>query len=95
MLTTSRSGPLSAKKDGEWIELDFPGEPAEQVDHPIEILLQEFGNDVKFVGQNRLDYLVELGSDKAIVQYQPRFSNLERLGRGVIITAKSGDLYHA
>jgi len=88
---TSRSGPLSAQKSDSWIKLDFPTEPAEMISTVPDILVEEFGPAIKFTGMNRIDYFVELESDRAIFEYTPNFSNLEKLGRGVIVTALSSN----
>lgn len=54
------SGPLSARKVDDWIELDFPAEVAEETP-PLD-LAGVLGAEPLWVGKNRLDYLVELAS---------------------------------
>ena len=56
---STRSGWLTARQADGWIELDFPTErPAAAPPPPA--LLAGLGPAPRFVGKNRLDYLVEL-----------------------------------
>src|SRR5579883_1389738 len=55
----TRSGLLTADRRGEWIELNFPTEPAAPVDAPA-MLLDALGAAPVAVSRNRMDYLVEL-----------------------------------
>ena len=87
----SCSGQLIAKKHGDWIELDFPSETAEEMKVIPSIIREEFSDQLAFVGQNRMDFLVELQDDNAVVTYQPNFDKLTQLGRGIIITARSSN----
>lgn len=85
----SRSGPVSAKWNDNWIELNFPTESAEHIADIPSIIAEEFGYDFKFIGKNRMDYCVVLADADAVINYQPNFFNLAKLGRGIIITAAS------
>lgn len=88
----TRSGLLTAQKREEWIELDFPAEPAIEVDGadiPAE-LLSGLGVSALFVGRNRMDYLVEVASEETVRGLRPAMGALERVAaRGIIITAQS------
>jgi PhzF family phenazine biosynthesis protein len=85
----SRSGLLVARKLGDWIELDFPAEPAEACEAAAE-LRAGLDVDLLFVGRNRLDDLVEVASETTLRNLQPDFAQLKKLsGRGVIVTARS------
>ena len=86
----TKSGLLTAVRNGEWIELDFP----EKLDQPVEPnreLLQGLGNPrVVYSGLNALDYIVELESEEAVRTLQPDHANLRTLGvRGVIVTSRA------
>lgn len=86
------SGPLVCRRDGDWIEMDFPAEPVERASLP-EALLEALGTPPVYVGRNRMDYLVVLQDAEAVRRLQP---DLARLGavdtRGVIVTgATEGD----
>lgn len=85
----SKSGPLTAKKQGDWIELDFPSTPAVQLSPP-DGLLQALGVDAVWVGQSKFDFLVEVTSEAEIRELSPDFGALKKLGgRGVIVTSQS------
>jgi PhzF family phenazine biosynthesis protein len=85
----TRSGRLTARRAGEWIELDFPAEPAEPVAPPRE-LVRALGVDPVWIGRNRMDYLAELGSEAEVRAVRPDLRALAGLpARGVIVTARS------
>lgn len=87
----TRSGQLGARREGEWIELDFPAEPVREVPAPAG-LADALGVEPTRVGRNRLDWLVELGSEEEVRDATPDFGRLRGLGRrGVIVTARSSD----
>ncbi|MCL6445115.1 MAG: PhzF family phenazine biosynthesis protein [Alicyclobacillus sp.] len=92
----TKSGVLSARCSNNWMELNFPSEPDEACDCPPH-LLEGLGvdhQDVIYVGRNRLDYLVELDSERTVRALQPNWSLLERLGpRGVIVTSRGTSEY--
>jgi len=86
----TRSGLLTATRDGEWIELDLPAEPPEGIDAP-EGLLEALGypHAVR-VGRNRLDYLVEVDSEELLRAIQPAYAKLRTMTvRGVIVTSRA------
>lgn len=88
------SGRLGAVRQGEWIELDFPAEPAVPVSAPSG-LLAALGVEAVHVGRNRLDYLVEVASTAAVRAARPDLARLRELpGRGVIVTARADDGVH-
>jgi len=87
------SGPLTASRRGAWIYMDFPAEPAEPADEPPE-LAGAFGVAHRFVGMNRLDYLVEVDGEERLRTLVPDLRALAKLeARGVIVTslARSAD----
>jgi PhzF family phenazine biosynthesis protein len=85
----TQSGLLTAVRQGEWIELDFPATPPGSVAAP-KGLLEALGLRAAFVGKTRFDYLVEVESEKAVRTAAPDFCALRKLGvRGVMITAAS------
>ena len=61
------SGPLHASATESWIELDFPSEPAVPAAPPGDLLAALGLARASWVGKNRLDWLVVLGSDTAEV----------------------------
>ncbi len=92
----TRSGRLSAVKriDG-GIVLDFPAEPAREAAPPegLTAALGLTGGQVLFCGQNRMDYLLEVESERLVRNLEVDFAALRRIARehpfrGVIVTAK-------
>jgi PhzF family phenazine biosynthesis protein len=51
------SGNLTARKDGDWISMDFPAEPA-TTSMPVPGLGAALGVEPLYTGRNRFDYLV-------------------------------------
>lgn len=85
----TRSGLLTAVKNGDWIEMDFPAEKVEP-SNPSDALLEALGVAPAFVGKNRMDYFVEVPGEELVRELQPDFSLLARLpARGVIVTSRS------
>jgi predicted PhzF superfamily epimerase YddE/YHI9 len=86
------SGPFSARKVGTSIELDLPAEIALPVPPPAELSLGlgPTEHTVRFVGKNRMDYLVQLGSEREVRSLRPDFEVLKHVDcRGVIVTAQA------
>ena len=83
----TRSGLLTATRAGDWIELDFPATPASATDAPAG-LAQALGVTPRYVGRNKFDYLVEVGTEEAVRELRPNFTLLEAVeGRGVMVTS--------
>ena len=88
LLTARQSGGESGRGAG-WIEMDFPAEPAREVPSP-EGLALALGAGPLWVGQNRLDYLVELEDEEAVRALRPDHRELAAMGgRGFIVTARA------
>ncbi|QHW34259.1 PhzF family phenazine biosynthesis protein [Paenibacillus rhizovicinus] len=84
----TRSGLLTADLTEEGIMLDFPAEIAEPVVAPEE-LIQGLGLIPRYVGRNRMDYLVEVDSEETVRTLRPDFGLLARVeARGVIVTSR-------
>jgi PhzF family phenazine biosynthesis protein len=88
----TKSGLLTADRDGEWIELDFPATIAPPADAP-EGLLESLGvREPLFVGRNEFDYVIELRSEDDVRAVDPDHVRLRRVpGRGVIVTSRARD----
>lgn len=81
------SGQLTATRQGELIELDFPAAPTQAQQPPSE-LSEGLGVTPVFSGLSTWDWLVELESAAAVRGIRPDFEQLHALGvRGVIVTA--------
>jgi PhzF family phenazine biosynthesis protein len=85
----TRSGLLTAKRAGDWIELDFPATPAEPIEVPTG-LSDLLGSVPRFIGRSRFDLLLELTDAEELRDLSPDFAGLSSLPvRGLIVTAKS------
>jgi PhzF family phenazine biosynthesis protein len=86
---STKSGLLTAERNGEWIELDFPAEPDRPEPAPADLIR---ALDIKpiYVGKNRFDYLVEVDSEETVRNVKPDFGLLGEVpGRGVIVTSRA------
>ncbi len=85
----TRSGLLTATKQGDWIELDFPITPEEPVAPPPG-LFESLGASPRYVGRSKFDYIVELDSEETVRRLEPDFSRLSAIStRGVIATSRA------
>lgn len=83
------SGLLTADQRGDWIELDFPAEPASAVAPPVN-LVEALSIEPVNVGRNRLDIIVEVADEQVVRGVQPDMGLLATVPtRGVIITSRS------
>ena len=87
----TRSGLLTDRRAGDWIEMDFPAEPPSPEPAP-RALLDALGVRAVRCGYNaRLNYrLVELGDEDAVRHTSPDLRVLAAAARGIIVTAPSG-----
>lgn len=85
----TKSGLLTAIKQGNEIELNFPATPPVPVSD-IPDLAKALGIQPIYLGQSRFDYLVQVGSEGEVQRAKPDFVKLKELGvRGVMLTSKS------
>jgi PhzF family phenazine biosynthesis protein len=83
------SGLLTAERQGEWIELDFPAKPEEPA-KPWGELTTGLGITPRYVGKSQFDYLVEADSEQTVRKLEPDFTLLRKTkARGVIVTARA------
>lgn len=88
----TRSGLLTASRDGDWIELDFPAKREQKVDPPPELLDALGARDAVYIGRNQFDYIVELRSEDEVRALQPDHAALRKLPvRGVIVTSRGAN----
>jgi PhzF family phenazine biosynthesis protein len=91
----TRSGLLTAARNGDLIELDFPATRAADQDLD-ELEIRSLGDALgvipKRVARSAFDLLVEVGTDREVRESRPDFRRLGELGcRGVIVTSTSAD----
>jgi PhzF family phenazine biosynthesis protein len=85
------SGVLTAERRGDWIELDFPAEPAAPVAPPPG-LIEALGVEPVEVGRNRVDVIVEVADAAAVRGLRPDMARLAAVpARGIIVTGRSDD----
>jgi len=85
----TRSGPLSAVRRDDWIDMDFPSEAETAAEAP-DRLLKALGVTPSYVGKNRFDYLVEVDSEEVVRRIAPDFTLLREVeARGIIVTSIS------
>ncbi|AFK05034.1 phenazine biosynthesis protein PhzF family [Emticicia oligotrophica DSM 17448] len=85
----SKSGVLKVRKDGKWLELDFPVQETKPAAAP-EGLIESLGKTPKEIYRASDDYLLVYNSQKDIEEINPNFSALKNIqARGIIVTAKA------
>ncbi|MDA1314478.1 MAG: PhzF family phenazine biosynthesis protein [Acidobacteria bacterium] len=91
----TRSGLLTARKEGDWIELNFPATPETEV-LPPPALLYSLGADINYVyvGKNQFDYIVEVADEQTVRTLRPNFRELKELdARCIVVTSRSSPPY--
>jgi PhzF family phenazine biosynthesis protein len=84
----TRSGVLTCQRQGAWIEMDFPAKLATIAEAPPQ-LAEALGAELKYVGKNQFDYLVEVADEAILRSLNPNHHLLRQLPvRGVIVTAR-------
>jgi PhzF family phenazine biosynthesis protein len=85
------SGTLRARQlEAGWIELDFPAEVAVEESRPA--LAAALGVAPRWMGRNRLHFLVEVDSEQVVRAMQPDFRRLAEVlspVHGVVVTARA------
>jgi PhzF family phenazine biosynthesis protein len=85
----TRSGLLTADRQGAWIEMDFPAKREQPAPAPPG-LAEALGAAPKYVGRNQFDYLVEVDSEETVRQLTPDHMAVAKLPvRGVIVTSRA------
>jgi PhzF family phenazine biosynthesis protein len=87
------SGLLTARRDGEWIELNFPARPIQGgIPDWIDGLVGALGVKPSYVGMSAEDVLVEVADEAAVRSLEPDLAVLKSLpARGVIVTSRTAD----
>lgn len=90
----TRSGLLTAARNGAWIELDFPATPAAAEALPPHVE-RALGVPLKFTGRTKFDFFAVVESESDVRSLKPDLSALRELGggRGVIVTARGNGHY--
>jgi predicted PhzF superfamily epimerase YddE/YHI9 len=87
----TKSGLLTATRNGELIELDFPATHEERADAPDGLLASLGVANPRYVGRNKFDYLVEVDDVRSL---DPDHALLRKIPvRGVIVTNRGSGEY--
>jgi len=87
----TRSGLLTAERDGDLIELDFPALPVQACSTPAG-LIESLGIDPLFVGNYGMDYLCEVPDEATLRSLQPDFTKLKQVKtRGLVVTCRASE----
>ena len=87
----TKSGLLTARREGDRIVLDFPATRQEACAAPAS-LAAALGTRPKYVGKNTFDLLVEVESEAAVRELSPDYAALTTLPvRGIMVTSRSAD----
>ncbi|HVP90854.1 MAG TPA: PhzF family phenazine biosynthesis protein, partial [Terriglobales bacterium] len=83
----------TARRDGEWIELNFPARPVQPgLPDWAETLVGALGVKPSFIGLSAEDVLVEVADEAAVRSLDPDIGTLGTLpARGVIVTSRAAD----
>ena len=85
----TKSGVLTAEKQGDWIELNFPATADRQAEAPAG-LADALGVEPRYIGKSRFDYLVEVDGEHLVRDLAPDMAQLRRLPvRGVVVTSRA------
>jgi PhzF family phenazine biosynthesis protein len=83
------SGLLTAKRKGDWIELNFPATPEQPATAPPE-LGEALGLTPKYTGKSKFDYLFEVETEETVRNLKPDFALLKTMKvRGVMVTSRA------
>ena len=84
------SGVLTASRDGDFIELDFPAKTNEEIAPPAGLFDALGITHARYVARNEFDYLVEVASEDEVRGLRPDFSVLRQLPvRGAIVSSRA------
>lgn len=87
----TRSGMLTARREGRQIVLDFPA-MREQACEPLPGLVEAIGAPARYVGRNAFDFILEIENEAAVRGLRPDFERLATFPvRGVMVTSRSQD----
>jgi PhzF family phenazine biosynthesis protein len=88
---TSRSGVLTAKKNGAWIALNFPTAEVTPIQAPEDLLPGLHLSKALFIGTDKTDILVELESEEQVRTLEPDIARLSKISgtRGIIVTSRA------
>ncbi len=85
----TKSGQLTAKRDGDWIEMNFPATPPETAELP-QGLQAALGVDPIYTGRFGDKYLVVIEGENKVRLMQPDFAAMRKIdARAVCVTSRA------
>lgn len=93
----TKSGVLTAKRVDDRIELDFPALERMELEPPAGLLPALGIAEARWIGGNKMDYLIEVGSAALVRALKPDFMKLRASTtqvRGVIVTSVNDEPDH-
>ncbi len=85
----SKSGPLTVYKSKHGYTMDFPIDPIQKVETPLNMVEALGGVSPIATFKGSTDYLVLLDSEETVAQLQPNYGVMATIpARGIIVTAK-------
>jgi len=88
---TREMGQLGVEKSGDMLTLDFPADPPDKIDGPVD-LIDGIGKAPAASFRGRSDYLLIYDTQKDIEDISPDFTRLAEVDlRGIIVTAPGND----
>ncbi len=80
---------MTARREGDWIELDFPALPVGPTPAPLDELARALNAPVRFAAFNRFDCLAEVDSEETVRSLAPDIRRLTAMPvRGIIVTSR-------
>lgn len=86
-----RSGDLSVKKNGDWLDLTFPSDNFAEVELTPE-LESCFDKKPNAVFKGKTDYLFIYENESDICNIQPHLDQISKFARGIIVSAKGDNV---
>jgi PhzF family phenazine biosynthesis protein len=84
----TRSGLLSARKQQDWIELNFPSQPVQAMTEAIDFASILGTQAILSAHRNSANYLVELSDQATVAALKPDFAAISQLqAQGIIVTS--------
>ncbi|HEV3163174.1 MAG TPA: PhzF family phenazine biosynthesis protein [Isosphaeraceae bacterium] len=85
----TRSGLLTAERNGGWITMDFPGKPVTPAPAPAE-LARALGVPIVAAGSSQFDLLAEVESEETVRSLAPDLELVQKIpARGLIVTGRA------
>lgn len=87
----TKSGRLTAKRSGDWIELNFPANLSRSTTAPEELSAALGHGSFKTVLENSLGYFVELHTEAEVRNLQPNFAAMRSLPVAHVVVTSQAD----